>query len=75
MGSAPSFASSTREGAPAKRRKKMLCLYFDNFFSLPFSSFFFCADHVFGSGSKTEEVYQTVAKKIVLSTMDGMNGQ
>eukprot|EP00729_Bicosta_minor_P023694 gene23694-9181_t len=31
-------------------------------------------DHVFGSGSKTEEVYQRVAKQIVLSTMDGING-
>ena len=41
-----------------------------------FFLFFFIlsVDHVFGSGSKTEEVYQTVAKQIVLSTMDGING-
>jgi len=32
------------------------------------------ADHVFNTGCKTRQVYDNVAKDIVLSTMQGING-
>ena len=35
----------------------------------------FLKDYVFGPNSKTYEIYEALAKPIVLSAMDGFNGE